>query len=1360
MEVNMIVKSRIEELLLLIVIRGYDKIQKVKRRCNLILFIRNRIVKNFLIEIFQLGCFFCFIAFSLLVLPTISFAASTPTNQLLKQIGSGAPTSYGDYISSSGGLNTYYSYFIEVPPGTGRLDIRIYDADVGLGSANDWTNDSFNTSCNYTIYDPNGNTVTQDFYTGNNSGPPGSNNSWRRLFRRNNPTAGHWELRVDMSSSVTSGNDMNGYGIRANDPVNGMELNIYAESFAPLGALGSGTTQTTTLYPFITSGCTADWNDWDGDNGGSTLCTVAYTSRTSNFSSSYNGSGGTVWLNTPLSGFTTDDSSFDYGVWSTSVSYTDTGAGGNFGVLYIGNYNASNPPPTNQPETDTFRIYFRTTNTNGAPPKPVLTQNLRHISGPNPPTSGSTTRVRVAVSIYNPTPHSITFSASNLITANVPGAGAVYAGNASVTQGTITAQPSIGGTGNITWNPGSVSGSNNSETLSYEVDVTPTLSGQRIPVTGQPGSNGTTAAYVDETGNTTQSRATYTYGPLCELAVTESGGPIPTMAFISSFKAYEESGHVVVHWETASEINTSGFYLFRKDASNGRFHQVNKTFLPGLLHSPRGGVYRLVDNTASYGETYTYRLIEVESNGRKRLHGLFTVTIGGGVDADTQVKESMSGTYNKKNHPISFAKKARLQARKLALKSIITHKKSEVRGKAKFAVKEKGLYFLSTSQIADVLGMPFQHIQSMISYHKLQLQNQGKQVAWLSAEGNSGIYFYGEGIESIYTNENIYWLETGNGLDMGFVYGGMPPSAAGNETFTDTIHVEEDHYALTALFKKRGDDYWLWDYITGGQGGKTFAFHLHGAAADGTASLTVHLKGASDTNSNPDHHVKVALNGSQLGESQWDGTETHTFTIPFDQSLLKDGDNTIQVSGILDSGVPYSIFYVDSFDVSYNRYYRAVNNCLLCRGDGNPVITIEGFTNPAVMVFEVTDPLQPKLVTGTTIDMTNRVSFIPSSPENLYLALGVNGLYSPVSVTADKPSNLRHIQNSADYVVIVPEELEEAVQNLVYLRQRKGLETMVVKLEDIYDEFNHGIPDPEAIKEFLKYAYRKWKGNVPQYAVLVGDGTYDYKDNLGYSENLVPPILVSTPYGLFASDNLYGDVKGNDGVPEIAIGRLPVMTEEELQVLIDKIYDYEDARGEWTGRVILLADDADSGGDFPADSNYLAKLVPGYTFTVDKIYLSDFPTVNEARQEVLNGFNTGALLVNYIGHAGITRLASEGLLRSEDVSFFQNGEKLPILTAMTCVVGRFTLPGYDTLSEELLLKNNGGVVAVWAPTGASLNDSAVMLAEAFFKALFQHQERILGKALLKAMKDYSAAGGQPFTLNMFNLLGDPALEIK
>ena len=1300
---------------------------------------------------------FCLIILSLLLMPFQVNAASTPTGELLKQLGSGAATSSGDYISSTGGLNTYYSYFIEVPPGLSQMTFGIFDADVGLGAAseaNDSRTGSFDTSVNYTLFNPGGTAVVS--VTGSSTGPAGSDNAWL-TYNINNPTAGHWEIRVDMSSTITSGNDMNGYGLRAVDPVNGTELNIYAESFIPLGELGSGATRNTTLYPYITSGCTVDSNDWDGDNRGQTLCTISISSRTGNFSSSFNGSGGTVWLNNPLSGYTTDFLVSDYGIWTSTLSYTDAGGGINSAVFYMGNYNAANPPPTSQPQAGTFRIYFRTYNGGGAPLKPFLTQNISHVSGPNPPARGSTTRVKVGVTIFNPTPQSITFSASNLITANVPGSGAVYAGSASVTQGTITGQPSIGGTGNITWNPGSVSGSNNYETLSYQVDVTPTSSGQRIPVTGSPGANGTTAAYVDETGNTTQARATFTFGPLCELAATEAGNPFPTLAAVSSFDAYADAGQSVIRWETASEIGTTGFYLFRKDRETGKYQQVNRSLLTGLLNSPQGGVYHFVDPGALVGETYTYKLEEVESNGQMHTHGPFTVSSLQNLPGI----ESMQGTYNKNPHEMSLEKKSRLQERKLALETAISSKSSNSQNAAriKIAVKEKGLYYLDAALIARLLAMSPVQVTQMIRNYNFHLSNRGQTVAYMPAPRNTGLYFYGEKIDSRYTDENIYWLEKGKGASMAAVYGGMASSGSGSATFIDTLHIEEDHYALTALFNDPGDDFWLWDYILAGQPGKEFKFSTPGAAASGTASLTIHLKGATDTTANPDHHVKVKLNGTPIGEGQWNGTKAHSFNMSFSQSLLNDGENTVEVSGTLDNGVPYSIFYLESFDLGYQRYYQAVNNRLFCRGNGNAVITVEGFTDPDIMVFDVTDPLRPGLVTGASTQEPNRVSFIPAGPDNLYLALATSAVSSPLSTGADQPSGLKQKQNSADYVMIVGNGLEDAVQDLVYLREQKGFKTMVVELENIYDEFNFGISSPEAIRAFLAYAYRNWTGKVPAYAVLVGDGSYDYKDNLGYGDNLVPPLLVGTPYGLFASDNRLGDVKGKDGVPEIAVGRLPVVTGPELQALIDNISAYEQASGEWTERVIMLADNPDDGGNFPQDSNSLAMLVPpGYA--VDKIYLPDFPTVNQARQAAIESIHQGAGLVNYLGHAGLDRLATEKLLGNEDISSLQNGDRLPIMTAMTCVVGRFEIAGYDTLAERLLLQGDGGAAAVWAPTGASFNNQNTLLAEKFFKAVFRSQEKTLGQALLKAMKDFAALNGDPITLEIYNLLGDPALEIK
>jgi hypothetical protein len=97
---------------------------------------------------------------------------------------------------------------------------------------------------------------------------------------------------------------------------------------------------------------------------------------------------------------------------------------------------------------------------------------------------------------------------------------------------------------------------------------------------------------------------------------------------------------------------------------------------------------------------------------------------------------------------------------------------------------------------------------------------------------------------------------------------------------------------------------------------------------------------------------------------------------------------------------------------------------------------------------------------------------------------------------------------------------------------------------------------------------------------------------------------------------------------------------------------------------------------------------------------------------------------------------------------------------MTCVAGQFAIPGYDALGELLVLHEGGGAIAAWAPTGLSENDLAVILDESFFRTVFVDEENILGEVVLKALVDYAGAGKPAYMLDIYNLLGDPALEMR
>ena len=356
-------------------------------------------------------------------------------------------------------------------------------------------------------------------------------------------TPGHWELRVDMSG--TGGDDINALGIRAHDGIagaGGTELNVYAAGMIPLGVNNptSGTnTRSYTLFPYITSGCTCAKNDFDYDSDSGSVGSMSFTSGTGAFTQSFasaNLSSDDSWSRGTVTGWATDTNSSGYGIWTGNYSissYLTPAQNSNYTDIYMSSYAAAANPPTANPMANSFRIYLPT-DAGTAPVKPYLSQNYVQTSGPNPLGVGQTGTMRVIVQFANPTAQAVTFSAANPVTANVPGAGAVYGGMVSMSQGSVVSQPAFGGTGNVVWNP-EVVAAGTTVTMTYNVNVTPTSAGQRVPITATPASaNGTRARYVDETGNTTQASATYTFGPICELGVTQgAANPVVSAAGVS-----------------------------------------------------------------------------------------------------------------------------------------------------------------------------------------------------------------------------------------------------------------------------------------------------------------------------------------------------------------------------------------------------------------------------------------------------------------------------------------------------------------------------------------------------------------------------------------------------------------------------------------------------------------------------------------------------------------------------------------------------------------------------------------------------------------------------------------------------------
>lgn len=895
------------------------------------------------------------------------------------------------------------------------------------------------------------------------------------------------------------------------------------------------------------------------------------------------------------------------------------------------------------------------------------------------------------------------------------------------------------------------------------------------------GTNGTTTTSAIPFG------ATPGAGGAVNTALTEAGIPgvisgatcKATLASVSTFGARVEGGRVLVEWETASELGTAGFYLERLDPVLGRFERVNQELLPALIDAPSGGAYSFLDADAWPGQPYTYQLVEEEVWGDTRIHGPYTVTPAeparGRAAARSGPLSAADEPAKDLVHPrLGYAASARRELPAAAARALPPSAARAARGnqgakaatlalsspvglsadKIQIPVRADGLYYLSAAQLAQTLGLTETAVVRSIRRAELRLSNRGQAVAWLPAENNAGLYFFGESIDSLYTLDTIYRVQVGStGLRMkASPAREVPPAAVPTSVFNDSLAFEVDRFAATVVATDPSRDYWYWEAFIGGEipgwSAKTLPFRVPEVAGGGV--LRVFLKGASTGS----HALSVALNGELLAEGTWEDLTDHELRLPVTSAQLRSGDNEIEVRAL---GTSANIFYLDRIEVQYRRWARASDGRLTLTAEASGPLTVDGFASAQIRVFDITDPNTPRHITALTLApgaVGQAVTFTAGAGRR-YLAVDAAAVIAagPRSMTT---GDLASVTDRVDYLVIAPPELRDAAQSLADYRQATGLTSRVVGTEEIYDSFNWGIASPEAVREGLRHLTPAWG---IRYVVLAGPGSFDYRDLGGRGEPQLPTLMTSTPQGLYACDNCLVDFDG-DAAPDLPIGRIPALGPAEVDAYLAKLAAHEQGLGPLDAAgAILAADRADPAvGDFRGDSEELATLLPP-GMAMSRIYLDEL-AITPARSALIAGINQGAGWVNYLGHGGIDRLSAQGLLTVNDLGALVSAGRLPVVSALTCAANRFEVPGYPPLGARLTLDPDGGAIAVWSPTGLSLNAPAVELGVGLLDAVFRGWAPTLGEAVREALQ---ANAGQPevpsYLLRVYTLLGDPALRL-
>jgi len=725
-------------------------------------------------------------------------------------------------------------------------------------------------------------------------------------------------------------------------------------------------------------------------------------------------------------------------------------------------------------------------------------------------------------------------------------------------------------------------------------------------------------------------------------------------------------------------------------------------------------------------------------------------------------------------------------------------------GWIKIKVSRDGIYAITPSDL-EGLGVRVDEIDP----RTFRLICQGHEESiWVEGEEDGKfdpqdrIIFYGQGItRNRFTDENVYWL----------TWGGKPgrravikdgsirnPSAVVAQAFKTLKHFEEDviHDPLEDVTSELADHF-FWTEFNGNsekEKQKFIRIRLPYALKNNRkATFRARFQGVSYKN-NALHSVSVFVNSVPILQAEWRRQNECIAESTFVQKYGMSNDNTVLIVAHDQNNTPESKadFYLDWIEIEYWRSFETDPKGLKFSSDIDPPVTgpvifkVRDFFTPDVDFYQISDNGIVARIINTKVVEEGNGRFTAMMEDsisrlNTYYAVPSTGYIRPNEIILDNPSNLRNPSNSYDYVIISHRDFLKPIGKLADFRRSQGLDVLVVDVDDIYDEFSHGIFNPHAIRSFLRYAFFNW-AKPPTYVLLVGDASYDYKgavkkyyERIGMKLNIAP-IFVPTYHswapvgGEAAMDQKFVEVNGDDRLPDMLIGRLPVQRPSEVDEIVDKIIEYEtESQSDyWQNRILEAADDdlTHAGDDeFERSRERLFRNVIPVAYEPVKVYLRKIGSPMRANKMIIDEINRGVVVAEYSGHGGSWTWADENIFRGDDIQRLSNKGKYPFLITTTCLNGFFDMPqkfGERSLAEEFIIQRDKGAIAVLSASRLTFAYANSAFDMVLFKYMFDVDPPVLGAIINQAKIEFINTSIEQWVpgAEQYILFGDPALRLK
>jgi len=623
------------------------------------------------------------------------------------------------------------------------------------------------------------------------------------------------------------------------------------------------------------------------------------------------------------------------------------------------------------------------------------------------------------------------------------------------------------------------------------------------------------------------------------------------------------------------------------------------------------------------------------------------------------------------------------------------------------------------------------------------------------------IEFYGQAIDSPYTNINVYQLVWGDspGIRMK-TRNASPNQNSFSEYVWRTIHFEQNlsDYFWPAAPGAPDGEFVFWDLLYAPD---TFSATFNVPALNiSTPNVSTLLSIDFQEKTDNIHDIKVMMNDHDIFQKQFDADSLFQVNIPFDTGILNVQNNTLVIQTKRSSGLWTDSLYLNKFSIRYPCARVALNNMAIIETDHvEQNIKLSGFTDSSIRIFDISNPTLPELFTETIISNSRsnyHIQFFNRKAKFLFICTDLNIITPELEWANNEP--LQSAANIADYVIITPKKFFPAVQPLMDHYTGQGIHTMTVSPDTIYDLFNGGIVHPQAVQKFLAYAYNHWQ-IPPKYVLMVGDSNIDYLDCFQTGkQNEVPVYLTYMEgVGLTPNDHMYVCIDGDDLYPEMTIGRIPGKNIADIEKQIIKRLNYSKAQNTTRQRNLFISDNSADDIFAKVCQNSLGYL----SDRMEQIHLKlTHSNTDHLTKQMFHYLNNGSLIATYMGHGGIDNWSGEPILHSNDINRILPNTPLTFFVSLNCMSGFFALPDRYSISQNLILPENRGAIAVFAPTAMAYVGEIDIIAQSLFELIRSNPTLPVGDLVKGAKMAAFGKGVRASTMQMFTFTGDPLVKLN